>query len=239
VRCRAAVQGLGRTADGWRLGLADGQIVDADVVVLATPAPAAAALVRDLDGDLARALAGIEYAGLTVVALGYREADVRRRLDGYGYLATRGEGLATLGVVWESTLFAGRAPAGHVLLRAMLGGARRPDAVALGDDAIAALAQAELAPVVGVTARPVHVVTQRWPAAIAQYTVGHEPRRRAIQILVDRHPGLFAGGTAFDGVAFNDAVRSGRQIARQVAGQLWPDAAAAVAPCPRHDEVPA
>lgn len=239
VRCAAAVQGILRTAGGWRLGLADGQSVNADAVVLATAAPPAAAMVRDLDGDLVRALAGIEYAGLSVVALGYRRDDLQRRLDGYGYLATRGEGLATLGVVWESSLFPGRAPAGHVLLRAMLGGSRRPDAVALSSDDTAALARTELAPVVGVTAAPVHVSVHHWPAAIAQYTVGHLQRRAAIQTLVDRHPGLFACGTAYDGVAFNDAVRSGCRIARRVASYLWTEAGPAPAPLPRLDEVTA
>jgi oxygen-dependent protoporphyrinogen oxidase len=239
VRCDAGVQGLRLTAGGWRLGLVDGQIVDVDAVVLATAAPPAAAIVRDLDGALARALDAIEYAGLSVVALGYRATDLRRGLDGYGYLTARSEALATLGVVWESSLFPGRAPVGHVLLRAMLGGSRHPDTVAAGEDAIAALAQTELAPVVGVTAAPVHVSVQRWPAAIAQYTVGHGHRRAAIQTLVDRHPGLFAGGTAYDGVAFNDAVRSGRLLAGAVAGHLWPDAGDVPAPRRRVGEVPA
>jgi oxygen-dependent protoporphyrinogen oxidase len=213
--------------------------VDAEAVVLATAATASADMVRDLDGDLARSLADIEYAGLSVVALGYRRADLQLRLDGYGYLATRGEALATLGVVWESSLFPGRAPADHVLLRAMLGGSRRPDAVNLSDDDISALAQSELTPVVGATAPPVYVSVHRWPAAIAQYTVGHVQRRAAIQTLVHRHPGLFACGTAYDGVAFNDAVRSGRLNARRVASHLWPDAAAAPATLPRSDEVSA
>ena len=61
----------------------------ADHVVLAVPARRAAPMVEPLDAALAGALAAVEYAGLAVVALGYRAADVPRPLDGYGYLATR------------------------------------------------------------------------------------------------------------------------------------------------------
>ena len=58
------------------------------------------------------------------VALAYRAAAVTRPLTGYGYLVTRSENLSTLGVLWESSIFPGRAPQGTVLLRMFLGGAR-------------------------------------------------------------------------------------------------------------------
>ncbi len=230
VCCGAGVTRLQRRADAWTLVLADGRAVDADAVVLATSARAAAPIVHDVDATLADALASIEYAGMAVAALGYRAADVSRPLDGYGYLATRGEGLATLGVVWESSLFPHRAPAGHVLLRAMLGGARRPEVAGWTDDAVLDVARRELAGVLGITAAPVHASVHAWPAAIAQYTLGHRQRRVRLFAQAAGHPGLVLCGTAYDGVSFNDAVKSGRQAALAFADSLWlprPDAVAA------------
>ena len=84
--------------------------------------------------QLSAAMASIPYADLAVVALAYRAEAIGRPLDGYGYLVTRQENLSTLGVLWESSIFPNRAPAGCVLLRAMLGGARRPEVSALDDD---------------------------------------------------------------------------------------------------------
>src|SRR5207237_994271 len=89
------------------------------------PAPDAGLVTTGADADLAGALRGIPYGGLAVVALAYRRADLRRSLEGYGYLAVAEEGLDTLGVMWESSVFDGRAPEDCVLLRVMMGGSRR------------------------------------------------------------------------------------------------------------------
>ncbi len=216
-----AVRGLTRAHGAWRVILQDGLSHDADHVVLALPARAAATVVQSLDGALAAGMRGIEYSSLAVVALGYATADVQRPLDGYGYLVTRPEGLATLGVVWESSLFPGRAADGTVLLRVFLGGARRPAVMGATDAALAALARLELAPVLGVTADPRHLSVFRWPEAIAQYTVGHDRRRDAIYDRVATHPGLSVCGTSYEGVSFNHAVKSGRQAALLLTDRLW------------------
>lgn len=230
LRTGCLVRRLDRTSRGWRLTTHGGEAIDADHVVLAVPARTAAVMVEDLNPTLARTLGQIEYAGLAVSALAYRVGDVPRSLDGYGYLVTRGEGLATLGVVWESSLFPGRAPEGHALLRVMIGGARRPDVVSMPAADIEALARRELQQVLGITASPVRAWTFAWPDAIAQYTVGHLERRRAIDGLVSAHAGLSVCGTSYDGVSFNHAVKAGRDVAQAVAGRLWAGAAATSMP---------
>lgn len=221
LQCRAHVQSIDRTGATWRVALEDGAIVLADQVVLAVPACAAAPMLQRLEPALAASLTAIEYSGLGVVALGYRTADVPRALDGYGYLVTKPEGLATLGVVWESSLFAGRAADGTALLRVFLGGARRPEVVDLSPQDLVERARAELAAVMGIAADPRHVSVFRWPRAIAQYTVGHDERRAAIRHQVQRHPGLHVCGTSYDGVSFNHAVRSGRIMAHELAEMVW------------------
>jgi len=166
-------------------------------------------VMKRADADLAEALGGIPYAGLAVVALAYRRADLRRSLEGYGYLAVAEEGLDTLGVMWESSVFDGRAPEDCVLLRVMMGGSRRREMAGLEDDALIARARAELAGPMGVTATPQRTWVRRWPAAIAQYEIGHLARVAEARRLAARHPGLELCGTSYDGVSFTNAVRSG------------------------------
>jgi oxygen-dependent protoporphyrinogen oxidase len=217
----AGVTTIERRAEGWRIRMDDGCWLEGDLVVLATPARVSAGLVEHADPVLAESLLDTEYAGVTVAALGYRTADVPRPLDGYGYLVTEAEEMATLGVVWESSLFAGRAPAGHVLVRAIMGGARKPSLVERPDDECVAIARSELARVLGVQAEPVHVSVFRWPQAIAQYTIGHQARLERVRGLAAALPGLHLCGTSFDGVSFNHAVKSGRVMARALAATLW------------------
>ena len=131
--------------------------------------------------ELSAALGTIPVSPVTVVGLAYRATDIPRNLDGYGYLITRGEGLMTLGVLWESSLFAGRAPEGMVLLRVMMGGARSPQVSALDEQAATRVALAELQTVMGVTAAPTRVWT--FPATRRDLAVHDWPSRSG-----RRHP---------------------------------------------------
>ncbi|MEZ5286134.1 MAG: protoporphyrinogen oxidase [Vicinamibacterales bacterium] len=216
----AVARAIEPTPRGWRVRVEARPALDADHLVLAIPARAAAPLVRGFDDALAEALGGVGYAGIAVVALGYRTADVPRALDGYGYLVTRGETMATLGVVWESSLFTGRAPEGHALLRVMLGGSRRPEVVGMPEAERVALARRELGTVMGIGAEPVRTWAFSWPEAIAQYTVGHLERRARTLELAGRHRGLRLCGTSYDGVSFNHAVKSGRVTALDLIERL-------------------
>jgi oxygen-dependent protoporphyrinogen oxidase len=173
-----------------------------------------------LDPDMVDALSGIPSSGVTLAALAYRLEDVPQPLDGYGYLVTRPEGLATLGVVWESSLFPGRAPVGMALLRVFLGGARRPDVLELDEGAAVGLARDELRPIMGIRAEPARTWAFRWPSAIAQYTVGHLDRVARIRACAARHSGLHLCGASYDGVSFNHAIASGRRLARDLAARL-------------------
>jgi oxygen-dependent protoporphyrinogen oxidase len=216
IRTGVGIEKLERSPSGWQLQLTSGATLVADHVVCALPSHAAAR-VMGFDRELAASLASIPYAGMSVVALAYRASAIERPLDGYGYLVTRREELATLGVLCESTIFPNRAPEGTVLLRVMLGGASRPEISALDDASVAALAAHEVSSVLGIVARPLRQWVCRWPSAIAQYTVGHDARKAAIRRLVSAHPGLHVCGTAYDGVSFNDGIASARRTAAEVA----------------------
>jgi oxygen-dependent protoporphyrinogen oxidase len=220
IRLQTPIERVERAGAQWRVLTVPGASFVADVVVLALPSHAVSRVVEGFDRALSAPLAAIPYADLSVVAMAYRTEAVTRPLDGYGYLVTRGEGCSTLGVLWESSIFSGRAPEGSLLLRVMLGGARRPEVSALDDTTVAEVAAAEASRVLGISGRPLRQWVCRWPAAIAQYTVGHDTRMSEIRRLATAHRGLHLCGTAYDGVSFNDAVASGRKVARQLLKDL-------------------
>jgi oxygen-dependent protoporphyrinogen oxidase len=219
IRADAPIDRIEECGDGWRVSVG-GAAIAADRVVLAMPAHAASRVASGFDRELSAALASIPYAGLSVVALAYRADAVTRPLDGYGYLVTGREDLSTLGVLWESTIFPNRAPQGWILLRVMLGGARRPEVAAFDDRMVADLAASEAAGVLGIKGSPARQWICRWPSAIAQYTVGHDARITAIKRFAAAHRGLHLCGTAYDGVSFNDAIASARKTAHAIVEEL-------------------
>lgn len=140
---------------GLRVRTAGGEILRAEVVVLAVPAPAASSLLRAAAPRAARALASLRYNPLAVVHL-------LSRLDrpGYGFQVSLADrALALRGATWNYSLF-GR----DELSTAYLGGALRPDVAAGDDGPIARRAAREFTRITGAPARPVHVHRTRMPA---------------------------------------------------------------------------
>jgi oxygen-dependent protoporphyrinogen oxidase len=184
------------------------QIIVADRLILATPADVAGTLLRDVNAAFEPVLAGIEYAPVAVVSLGYRREDVGHSLEGFGFLAPRSSGLRVLGSVWNSSLFPRRAPAGHVLLTSFLGGATNPGA-ALSDKDLVDLVHREIAPVLRIHAAPAFSHVQVYPRALPQYNIGHEERLTALERLRGELPGLFFVGNYLRGPAIGSCVELG------------------------------
>src|SRR6185369_10202733 len=117
----------------YRVKCADGSELEADLVIVASPAFTAAGMLRGLDGSVSGVLEQIPYASMTVICCGYERERIAHPLDGFGYLIPKKEGRSTLGTLWDSSMFVNRAPQGKVLLRSMMGGACFPEYVKLGD----------------------------------------------------------------------------------------------------------
>ena len=211
---------VGSRAFGIR---SNGYGIEADAVVLACPAREAAALVETFQPQAATLLATLPTAPLAVVCLGYSETAVsaaRGPLDGFGFLVLRGEGPRILGALWETSIYADRAPQGQVLLRVMIGGASDRDAVDLTDTALVDIVRHDLERTMGLGLAPAFVHIVRHRHGIPQYTIGHEARLRRLENLLADHPGLFLAGNSYRGVAVNACVADAPRVAALVAEHL-------------------
>lgn len=197
----------------YRVACSDGSEYEADGVIVASPAFAAAEMLAGLDGGIAGILQQIPYASMTVVCFGYDREQIRRDLDGFGYLIPKKEGRNTLGTLWDSSMFENRAPEGKVLLRSMMGGACFPEYVNLSDDEVVARVREDLAVAMGIDAAPEFVRVFRHPQAIPQYTVGHGARLQALEDLLRDHPGLILTGNSYRGIGLNDCVAAAERAA--------------------------
>lgn len=216
---RAAGTGFFLTAGGRREAF--------EALVLTAPAPVTASL---LDGfgysaseEAAKALRQINYANVTVVVHGFQAQDLGRSLDGFGFLVPNGEGRQILGSIWASTVFAGHAPDGTVMLRTLLGGARHPEYAEGDDEALSERVLLELRTIMGLgqDVRPSFRRVIRWPAGIPQYELGHLDRVRAVDRAERDVPGLFIAGNAVRGVAMVQCVKEAERVASGVVKHLF------------------
>ena len=214
-RLGTAVSGILRDAGGYRVLSAAGE-EHVDQVVVSATAPAAAAMLRGLDADLASRLAAIEYSPLAVVGFGYRHLD--HPLDGFGLLTTTSAGLPILGVLWDSSIFPDRAPAGSKCLRVMIGGQRNPEQMLLDDAGLLDAARAGIRMTMGVDTEPDVSFVRRWAQGIPNYPVGHLRAMDELFAQVARYPGLHLNCNAYRGIAMNDCVRNSRELAQRISG---------------------
>jgi oxygen-dependent protoporphyrinogen oxidase len=220
ARTGVSVKSIRRTATGWTVHGDGRDAWPADAVVLACPAYEQAAVLADLDPPLADLVGGIRYNRIAVVALGYRQSDCPGVPDGFGYIAPQNTRRDLLGVQWCSSIYPDRAPAGHVLWRALCGGVHRGDVLQWDDARLVRAVHAELRLALGVAGEPVFARVVRWPRAIPQYVVGHLDWVSRIDAAAARHPGLFLTGNAYRGVALGDCAEQGGRVAGAVAAFL-------------------
>lgn len=219
IRTGTRVDALSHDADAFALRLADEAAAHYDAVVLATPPRVSAGLLEALDADAAREVAGIDAAAIAMVALAFPRSAFRTPPDGYGFLVAPSEPLDVLGVLFESNVFPGRGPAGHVLLRVIMGGAARPDILSEDDEALRARARDVLERTLGLHAREDRSWVYRNPAAIPQYRLGHQARVARIEARLAAYPGLELAGNAYRGIAVGAIVEDAERIAQRVLAQ--------------------
>ncbi|MDD2899074.1 MAG: protoporphyrinogen oxidase [Desulfuromonadaceae bacterium] len=197
----------------YHVKCSDGNQLDCDQVIVASPAFAAADMLSGIDSGIARVLREIPYASMTVICFGYRLEQIEHSLDGFGYLIPKKEGRNTLGTLWDSSMFENRAPKGKALLRSMMGGACFPEYVKLSDDEVVARVRKDLNVTMGIDSAPEFVRVFRHPQAIPQYTVGHNARLQALEGLLKAHPGLILTGNSYRGIGLNDCVAAAERAA--------------------------
>ncbi|HEX4287825.1 MAG TPA: protoporphyrinogen oxidase [Trebonia sp.] len=223
VRTNATVRALTRTATGWRLTVgsaAHPEYLDADAVIIAVPAAPAARLLKDSAGDAAARLAEIPYASIAIVTLAFRAADFPAQQRS-GYLVPAVDGRAVKAVTFSTVKWphlGAQAPV-HVV-RCSVGRSGDVAVLQRDDEDLAALAAAELAGAIGITAAPVARRVTRWGGGLPQYNVGHLDRVAAIRAAVAGQPGLAVAGAAYDGVGIPACVATAKSAVSQVLAYL-------------------
>jgi len=217
IRTSIPITEIQRREYGWLVDTATGGS-SFDAVILATPTPAAARLIRHSAPAVAQELAEIRYGSSITVGLVY---DANLQLpDGFGFLVPRTENKRLLACTFVHNKFPHRAPENRSLLRCFLGGSRDEAALSLSTDEILTIVRRELDEILDITDAPLAARVYKWPSSMAQYSVGHLDRIERIRQLLQETPRLTLAGNGYHGIGVPDCVRTGREAATQMLGYL-------------------
>ncbi|HWO10293.1 MAG TPA: FAD-dependent oxidoreductase [Polyangiaceae bacterium] len=207
------IQALRRSGERWQLVPRAGATVEVDVLVVATPAAAAAALLAEPFGAAAAELARSRALSSVTVSLAYPRTAVAHALDATGFVVAEEaqvEGFRACSFV--SSKLRGRAPGGHALLRLFF----RPsdeELRDLGDEAWVARAERSARRALTIQGAPERSWVSRWPHALPVFDAVHRARVAELEQRL-AGSGVLLAGACFHGAGIDGAVRSAAAAAR-------------------------
>jgi oxygen-dependent protoporphyrinogen oxidase len=194
-----------------------GERIESDALILATPAPVSGKLLA-FDSELSSVLQSIPYASTATVSLAYRQSDLSRPLDGYGYVIPRREGRKALACTWTSTKFPHRAPDGYALIRVFVG--RVGQDIPWAENELLESAKEEIKLTMNITVEPILSRVFMWEGAMPQYNLGHPEKLKQIDSALEKYPSLALAGNGYRGIGIPDCIHSGEVAVEKIAREL-------------------
>jgi protoporphyrinogen/coproporphyrinogen III oxidase len=216
LKLNTPVTRLTPAGDGWRVTTPAGEAEHSRVIYCGTAHKLAALKIESPAPIALPAFGEIRYPPVASVVLGFRREDVAHPCAGFGMLIPRIEGFKILGTIFSSSLFANRAPTGHVLLTNYVGGERQPELAGLPPEKLVPLVIEDLRVLLGVKGEPVFRHVALYPQAIPQYNVGYGKFKALLDEIELKAPGLFFAGHFRDGVSLGDSIVAGVNITERM-----------------------
>lgn len=222
VRTGATVRQVAWTPAGWHLTVGETrspESIDADAVVLATPARATSRLLTSVAPAAAQALSEIDYASMAIVTFAFDRSESGAFTGSSGFLVPPVDGHAIKASTFSSSKWPWLAEAAPELVfaRVSIGRYREEASLQCSDAELAAAGIRDLRDALdGAVSRPVAAHVQRWGGALPQYAVGHLDRIAQVRAVLDELPGLEVAGAAYEGVGIPACIGTGRAAAGRV-----------------------
>lgn len=207
-------------AGGWRITAGE-RVLHADAVIVAVPAPAAAALLRAESPRAAAELAAVEYASMALITLAYRRADLDLP-EGSGFLVPPVDGRTIKASTFASRKWGWIAEEDPdvVVLRTSVGRHGETEVLGRDDADLVEVSRHDLREATGLDAAPLRTRVTRWTDGLPQYPVGHHARVARVREHIAKLPGLAVCGAQYDGVGIPACIASAYAAVDQLGGDL-------------------
>ena len=206
---------------GYKIYLKNGDTIDADVVIFATPSYETGRLLRVLNSSISDQLITIPYVSTATISLAYKKDSISHPMNGFGFLVPRVENRRIMGASWVSRKFSYRTPDDSILIRCFIGGSRNEELVSLDDKDMLKMIKEELKDIMGISAEPILTRIYRWEKAMPQYTIGHDERVSRIEESILKYPDIFVTGSAYRGGGISECIKNAQLTAESVLNHLF------------------
>lgn len=216
ISLNTQVESLARTGSTWQVHTAAGEYEAANVVVALSVNQSLTMLSNAAGLDsIPPPVSRVPEAKIVSVVLGF--TDSAKIPFGFGFLAPEQEKRFILGALFSTHMFPGRAPAGHVMLEALVGGRRHPEKLDLSDDDLISKSYDDLKQLIDLPEPPCFTKVLRPPHGIPQLELGYPKLLAWRNQLAHQNNGLHICGFGWEGIGINDMTKAAQQVAKAIA----------------------
>jgi len=190
--------------------------IGCDILLSTLPAYVTSSLFREFDENLANHLDSVYHPPVMVLYLGYKNEDIGRPLDGFGFLIPAKEKKSFLGAIWSSVLFPNRAPENAASFTLFIGGSRNAEIFKLDKEIILKTVIEEFQTIMKITAEPIHKSYRYWSKAIPQYNLGYIEHENYFDEFERNNPGIFLSGNYRGGISVGDCFKNAELVAGKI-----------------------
>ena len=196
---------------GWQVITSKG-LFRAKNVVFALPVNAALKLLNQIDPNLPEK--SIPETWISTVVFGFTN-DVQLP-PGFGYLTPEQEQRFTLGSLFSSNMFPGRAPKDHIVFETLVGGRRHPERLELDDKTLTRKAFEDVREILQLSKDPAYTTVLRSGGGIPQLERNYPLLLAWRERFLRAHPGLQIVGFGWEGIGLNDMMKCACRAAEKV-----------------------
>lgn len=204
----------------YHVEIDNGQMLDADHVIITTPNYVTAELLRPHLN--VKALEAVKYVSVANVAMAFAKSEITSVYDGSGFLVPRKEGRNITACTWTSTKWLHSSPEDHVLLRCYIGRSGDEQNVMLPDEELMKLVMKDMKEIMGITAKPLFTEISRLEKSMPQYPVGHLQGISSLkEELYHTMPGIHITGAGYEGIGLPDCIKQAKEVATRMASTTY------------------
>ncbi|WLR51491.1 protoporphyrinogen oxidase [Bacillus tianshenii] len=210
-----AVQAIEKHGERYHITLNNGEVIEADTVIVTTPHKKTAEMFSQY--DFFEPFRHMPSTSVATVAMAFSESAVKEDIDGTGFVVSRNNHYTITACTWTHKKWPHTTPEGKVLLRCYVGRAGSEEIVDCSDDEIKNAVLEDLNQTMSITEEPEFSVITRWKNSMPQYTVGHKQRIETIKEKLDNElPGVFLAGASYEGLGLPDCIDQGEEAVKKV-----------------------
>lgn len=201
------VAGVHYSGNSWLIDSSQGQY-QAKNLVFAVPVNAALQLLASLDPSIPEK--AIPSTWLATVVFGFK--DSVKLPPGFGFLAPEVEQRFTLGALFSSNMFPGRAPQGHMVFETLIGGRRHPERLELDDRTLTRMAFEDIREILDLPSQPTYTTVLRSEGGIPQLEQNYPQLIAWREKFLGARHGLHICGFGWDGIGLNDMMKHATRV---------------------------